>query len=658
MPDRRSAAGAEPGTPGASPCRAGLLEREVLQCDLEDALVRQLVCKFVRDYLEQSEEGSEDEDEDSDGYDSEVEEAADEPQQPQLRHSTPTPAPRHRQPQPPARHLGQSSAQERRQNRAPPRAAPTSNPRVVASSSRLHSLHPHLQRNASAPPYSVAKWLETLQLPKPLAAARTKKTNPAPASRIVRMAEPAPEQTRPAEEHVPKLAVVEEDVATPVSRDEDPNSKKVTLADLSAKGTALYAHRYYEEATEVFSKASVLQAEINGETAPENAEILFHYGRSLFKVGQSKSDVLGGPAAADKKAASSKPPAKTEAQKTQEGVARVAEKKEEANEGGADAKKPLFQFTGDENFDEDSDEDEGAEDEEQEEEDDDLATSFEILDLARVCYLKQLDQLRQEDQPGKGKEVSEGDSPSVRHIKERLADTHDCLAEISLENERYPNAIEDGRVSLNYKMELYPEESEIIAEAHYKLSLALEFASVTTSGDDGTNAKREAMDQGLRDEAVMEMELAIKSFKLKMQAREVELATMASPEDNDLARAAISEMKEVVADMEQRLVDLRKDPIDASDLLGGGPEANPLGGILGAALGESAAETQARVEEAAKNANDLTGLVRKKKAKGAADSPAPAPAPAATNGKRKAEHDAAPDAAESPKKAKVDDDAE
>jgi hypothetical protein len=38
---------------------------------------------------------------------------------------------------------------------------------------------------------------------------------------------------------------------------------------------------------------------------------------------------------------------------------------------------------------------------------------------------------------GKGKEVSEGDSPIVRHIKERLADTHDLLAEISLENERY-----------------------------------------------------------------------------------------------------------------------------------------------------------------------------------------------------------------------------
>ncbi|KID66948.1 NASP-related protein sim3 [Metarhizium brunneum] len=489
------------------------------------------------------------------------------------------------------------------------------------------------------------------------------------------MAEPAPE-TRPADEGISTPTVTEgtpaatEDVATPISRDEDPKSRRVSLADLSAKGTALYAHKQYEDAAEIFSRASVMQVELNGETAPENAEILFHYGRSLFKVGQSKSDVLGGPAAADQKNAaaaaaaadsSSKPaaPALTEAQKvTQEGVTIAAgqagdahEKKEDkTKEGGPDEKKPLFQFTGDENFDDSSDEEQ--QEEAPEEEDDDLATAFEILDLARVCYEKQLEQLSKDDEADKGKETAE-DPPSVRHIKERLADTHDCLAEISLENERYPNAIEDGRTSLNYKLELYPEDSEIIAEAHYKLSLALEFASVTMSDDEGKNAKREAMDQSLRDEAIKEMSLAIKSFKLKMQNKEVEVATMASPEDNDLARKAIFEMKEVIADMEQRLVDLKKDPIDASDLLGG-PQANALGGLFGAALGESATETQARVEEAKKTATDLTGLVRKKKAK---EEEKPEPAAPATNGKRKA-GDEVPEAAESPKRAKMEDEPE
>ncbi|UKZ62398.1 uncharacterized protein TrAtP1_003648 [Trichoderma atroviride] len=478
------------------------------------------------------------------------------------------------------------------------------------------------------------------------------------------MADPVAE-TRPADEAAPVAeAIAEEtsktdvagqveaeaeandDAAAPAEAglesevDDDIKSKKVTLADLSAKGTALYAHKKYEGAADIFSRASILQAEINGETAPENAEILFHYGRSLFKVGQSKSDVLGGSAPVEKKkangGASSKKAAKPDEEKAANTAGQPAEGKENKGDDKSDVpegKKLFFQFTGDENFDDESDEDEGQEEGDQdEEEDDDLATAFEILDLARVCYHKQLEKLREEEEAeGKGKEAAKEDSSAVRHIKERLAETHDCLAEISLENERYPNAIEDGRTSLNYKIDLYPEESEIIAEAHYKLSLALEFASLTVADDEGKNTKREEIDQTLRDEAVVEMEAAIKSFKLKMQTIEVEIASSASPEDNELSRKAVEEMKEVIADLEQRLVDLKKDPLSASDLLSEG--VNPLGGLLGAALGGSAAEVQARVEEATKNAVDLSSLVRKKKPK---DDEATTP----TNGsKRKADEE-------------------
>lgn len=93
----------------------------------------------------------------------------------------------------------------------------------------------------------------------------------------------------------------------------------------------------------------------------------------------------------------------------------------------------------------------------------------------------------------------------------------------------------------------------MIAEAHYKLSLALEFASITTMDEDGANAKREEIDQTLRDEAVTQMELAIKSFSLRVQGKEVDIATSASPSDNELLRKDIVEMKEVIADMEQRV---------------------------------------------------------------------------------------------------------
>lgn len=176
--------------------------------------------------------------------------------------------------------------------------------------------------------------------------------------------------------------------ATPFEMDPEQrsNSLKVSLADMCARATALYAHKSYEEAAEAFAQAAEMQAEMNGEMSPENAEILFLYGRALFKVGQSHSDVLGGKAPEAKKTKTGKKAAKsggrgangsavvqaenpaagsaseqtTEADRVvEEAVAIIAsetsgaKKVDETLEG----KKPLFQFTGDENFD-DSDEEE------------------------------------------------------------------------------------------------------------------------------------------------------------------------------------------------------------------------------------------------------------------------------------------------------------
>ena len=65
-----------------------------------------------------------------------------------------------------------------------------------------------------------------------------------------------------------------------------------------------------------------------------------------------------------------------------------------------------------------------------------MAVAFEILDLARVLFNKKLELPVDDAEPNeKGKAI--GDSSMTKHIKERLADTHDLLAEISLENERF-----------------------------------------------------------------------------------------------------------------------------------------------------------------------------------------------------------------------------
>lgn len=89
--------------------------------------------------------------------------------------------------------------------------------------------------------------------------------------------------------------------------------------------------------------------------------------------------------------------------------------------------------------------------------------------------------------------------------------------------------------------------------------MALEFASVTAqadeegTGDAAAAAPPREVNQELRDEAAKELEAAIESTKLKLQNKEVELATLHSPEDNDISRKQITETKEIIADMEQRV---------------------------------------------------------------------------------------------------------
>src|SRR5271156_3767717 len=72
------------------------------------------------------------------------------------------------------------------------------------------------------------------------------------------------------------------------------------LTDLIAQATAAYAIKDYSPAAELYSQATELQAEMNGEMAVENADLLYSYGKCLYFVAVSNSDVLGGTAAGAK----------------------------------------------------------------------------------------------------------------------------------------------------------------------------------------------------------------------------------------------------------------------------------------------------------------------------------------------------------------------
>lgn len=348
------------------------------------------------------------------------------------------------------------------------------------------------------------------------------------------------------------------------------------LESLKAQATKQYSLRNYTAAADLYSEASELQDEINGEMSPENADLLYAYGRCLYHVAVAQSDVLGGKVAGEEPkkkkrktkaengdgtaaANESSDATKSGEQKLAEDVVEAAVEEKEGmkkKEEPSAANKPYFQITGDENWTDSENEEDGEggeEGAEGEEEQDDFAIAYEILDVARVLLSRKLEGPQEHE--GKGKQPVRDDTPERRQIMERLADTHDLQAEISLENERFEDAVSDAQAALELKLKLFPQESSLVAEAHYKLSLALEFASVTTSGEDGeagVEKKSEQVDEGKRKEAAEQMEAAIASCKLRVSKEQALLSSLDASAAQEKEKS-IKEVQEILADMEQRV---------------------------------------------------------------------------------------------------------
>lgn len=342
------------------------------------------------------------------------------------------------------------------------------------------------------------------------------------------------------------------------------------LKALTAEATLKYSIHDYDAAAELYSQATELQADLNGEMSSLNADLLYQYGRCLYHVAVRKSDVLGSKVAGEKSEEGSfqlggtqqlkrKPTENTgDGTKIAKGGSLTstedtdASKKVENNPQQAD--KPYFQFTGDENF-EDSEEDYNdvdgrGGDEDAQDEEDDFVNAYEVLDLARILLLRRIEEAQESD----------GGGQDLRHVKERLADAYDLQAEISLEGERFPLAVVDLKAALALKQALFPRQSSLIAEAHYKLSLALEFSSVTeqkSSNGDAEAGTQATVDEEMREAAALEMEAAIESCNLRIKEEEAKFDAASWDEGNvklESARRNIEDVKEMVNDMEQRVV--------------------------------------------------------------------------------------------------------
>lgn len=193
-------------------------------------------------------------------------------------------------------------------------------------------------------------------------------------------------------------------MAEPIAESTAPSTEaprtREKLDELEKAAALQYSLKNFVAASDLYADAVELQAELNGEMAPENAELLFYYGRALYKVAIARSDVLGNKVTNEEKSKKSEKKANKEAS---------GESSAAANGASSDKKdgvvntKAYFQLTGDENWDDSEDEeDDENEGEGAEEEADDFQNSFEVFEISRVLYTKKLEALDSADK-GKGK---------------------------------------------------------------------------------------------------------------------------------------------------------------------------------------------------------------------------------------------------------------
>jgi len=389
-------------------------------------------------------------------------------------------------------------------------------------------------------------------------------------------------------------------------------SYSAEVNQLVLEGSKSYASKDYELASEKYGKAcEVYSKEHEGE---EDGDLLFLYGKALYQNGVSKSEVLGGVGANQKDGKEERPGEEDDDDDNEDGKAEDkfqfydAEPIEGEEEEKEDKEKPTEgtnknqEIRESENGNDQQEEDE-EEEEEEEEEPGDLEMAWIILDATRAVFEEKLESVTKPKQspPYIKNDDDPMDDEYVTFLK-KLSETYDILGEVSLEMENFPQSAQDLTKSLDLRLQLYPFDSPLVSESHYKLALALEFC-VEDGQQDITESRKKAAEH---------IQLAIKST----EARNKKETDESAKKNNE----------EMIGELKEKYEDLIKDPSEQLqqeqlDIMKGILGSEAAGANAGQAIinnltsivqkqGEEGSSTTAN---APKPVNDLSGLVKKRK---------------------------------------------
>ncbi|OBA19714.1 hypothetical protein METBIDRAFT_79094 [Metschnikowia bicuspidata var. bicuspidata NRRL YB-4993] len=366
-----------------------------------------------------------------------------------------------------------------------------------------------------------------------------------------------------------------------------------TVTRFITQGAKLYSSKDYEQAATSYADAC---AAFNEEHSRDDPDLLLLYGKALFQNGVAKSGVLGGVSTVSRSEDQSSGLAENQDDEDESGF----QFHEGTAEGDMDDEEedhvPLAEEDGDSDTEtageagnaDNSDDEEGAPEEEQS----DFEAAWDILDLTRALLEKVVEDSAQNAadlQPPYL--VSDDAEPSNKYVEtiKKLSETYDLLGEVSLETENFLQAATDLEACLELRKKLYSgTTSSWISESHYKLSLALEFC---------------IEDPDLRSKAAGHVRLAIAVVKAQAENQ---------PDLDDTKK---TENAGLLRDLEERHKELQKDPekeVEAEQL-------DIIKGLLGEAVAGSGA-ARAFTETAEKpTVNDLSSMVKKRKAKPVSD---------------------------------------
>jgi len=279
-------------------------------------------------------------------------------------------------------------------------------------------------------------------------------------------------------------------------------------------------------AVSTLGEACELLSGVFGETAAEMAEVYFYYGKALLELARLESGVLGNALDGD---------GETEEEDDEESA--DGENEEEDGDGAEKSEEAPAENGEKEKEVQDSDveggekegEDQSAQEAEDEDDPSNLQLAWEMLELAKVVYTK--------------------NAEGSEEMGARLCETFMVLGEVSLENENYPQAVEDLGLCLARRTATLPPDSRSIAETHYQLGIA-----------QGFDMKWE--------EAVVSLEAAIAVLQTRVANLKAEKESQDGKEKDSFytrekevaeLEALIPEIKEKIADTnEMKVEQIRK----------------------------------------------------------------------------------------------------